>query len=161
MRGKEPFLKWLSGGWQCEYFHGTCWIPKQYSEYSINYHGALSQHIRTDFCHLGNAKTNAKQLRNLSRVAHLKMDKARLETESFLLQNPLLSLIRHSALWAHAPRAAWKLVSFPPSILSPKQRHLLSPPCLKLELEMMSWDSQIKSVQIYQGLTSLEMPRWV
>lgn len=28
-------------------------------------------------------KTIAKQLRNLSRVAHLKMDKARLEAESF------------------------------------------------------------------------------
>lgn len=41
--------------------------------------------------------------------------------------------------------------------LQSKQSHLLSPPCLWLELEMMSWDSQIKSVQIYQSLTSLEM----
>jgi hypothetical protein len=45
-------------------------------------------------------------------------------------------------------------------LLKVKARHLLSPPCLKLELEMMSWDSQIRSVQIYQGLTSLEMLCW-
>lgn len=78
-----------------------------------------------------------------------------------LAAETLLSPQPHSALCIYTQRAVWKLLSFSPSISSRKQRHLLSPPCLKFELEMMSWDSWIKSAQVYLSLTSLGMSCWV
>lgn len=53
------------------------------------------------------------------------------------------------------PESVGKHVSFSPCISSGKQRHLLSPPCLKFELEMMSWDRWIKSAQVYARLASI------
>lgn len=72
---------------------------------------------------------------------------SKFETGSFYLRNPFSAA--SLCLVDLCPRVVWKLISFSPSIASGKQRHLLSPLCLKLELEMMSWDSQIKSVRLY------------